>query len=167
MPKHKRILAIDPGTREMGIALLEVDRLIYHGVKVFAKRTSPHEILKQGRETVIRLIQDFRPDILVFEKTFFSNNRNSALLNVLVDEIKAIGKRKRLQVVGYAANTVKKFICGNGRATKKEVARAIIDRFPELAVYLNQNRKWKERYHHNMFDAVALGLTSIISRSSQ
>ncbi len=161
MPKHKRILAIDPGTREMGIALLEGERLLYHGVKVFAKKTSPHETLNQGRETVIRLINDFRPDILVFEKTFFANNRNSALINVLVDEIKTIGKKRKLQVVGYAANTVKKFICGNGRATKKEVARAVIGRFPELTVYLKQDRKWKESYHHNMFDAVALGMVGL------
>jgi crossover junction endodeoxyribonuclease RuvC len=164
MPKHKKILAIDPGTREMGIALLEGDRLIYHGVKVIRNRPSPHEILKQGREIVVRLIQDFRPDILIYEKTFFANNRNSALVNVLVDEIKAIGKRKRLRVVGYAANTVKKFICGNGRASKKEVARAVIGRFPELAAYLDQDRKWKERYHMNMFDAVALALTQLFRK---
>ena len=158
MPKHKKILAIDPGTREMGIAFLEGERLIYHGVKVITHRTSSHEILKQGRESMIRLIKDFRPDILVYEKSFFTNSRNSAL----VDHIKAIGRRKKLRVVGYAANTVKKFICGNGRASKHEVARAVIGRYPELAVYLDQDRKWKELYHLNMFDAVALGMVGSV-----
>jgi RNase H-fold protein (predicted Holliday junction resolvase) len=35
MPQNKkRILAIDPGTRHMGVALLDGDKLIYHAVKV-------------------------------------------------------------------------------------------------------------------------------------
>jgi len=79
-------------------------------------------------------------------------------LNIFVDEIKAIARRKKLQFLSYAPSTVKKFICGNGRASKKEVARVIVSKFPELKVYLTQDRAWKERYHQNMFDAVALGM---------
>ncbi len=30
--------------------------------------------------------------------------------------------------------------------------------FPELKVYLTQDRAWKERFHQNMLDAVALGM---------
>ena len=47
---------------------------------------------------------------------------------------------------------------GNGWADKKDVARAIVSKFPELKVYLTQDRAWKERFHQNMFDAVALGI---------
>jgi Holliday junction resolvasome RuvABC endonuclease subunit len=95
---------------------------------------------------------------LVVEKTFFVNNRNAALLNVFVDDIKAIGKRKGLKVISYAPSTVKKFICGNGRASKGELAKVVVSKYPELKVYLTQDRAWKERYHQNMFDAVALGM---------
>jgi len=38
------------------------------------------------------------------------------------------------------------------------VARAIVRKYPELKVYLTQDRAWKERFHANMFDAVALGM---------
>jgi Holliday junction resolvasome RuvABC endonuclease subunit len=79
-------------------------------------------------------------------------------LNVFADEIQAIGKQQRKAVVSFAPNTVKKFICGNGHASKAEVARVVISRFPELKVFLTQDRAWKERYHQNMFDAVALGI---------
>ena len=42
MSKHNcKILAIDPGTREMGVALLDGGRIIYHGVKVIKNRKSP------------------------------------------------------------------------------------------------------------------------------
>jgi len=78
-------------------------------------------------------------------------------LNTFTDEIKAIGKRKGLRVVGYAPSTLKKAVCGNGRASKREVARVIVSKYPELKVYLTQDSAWKEEYHQNMFDAVALG----------
>lgn len=163
MPKNNsKILAIDPGTRYMGIAFLDKGKLIYYGVKVIKKKKSPHETLKEGRRIVLRLIKDFKPKVLVVEKTFFAKHKNISLLNVFVDEIRVIGKRKRLKVVSYAPNTVKKFICGNGRATKDEVAKVIISKYPELKVYITQDRKWKERYHQNMFDAVALGVMADI-----
>jgi Holliday junction resolvasome RuvABC endonuclease subunit len=56
------------------------------------------------------------------------------------------------------SQTVKKAICGNGRASKKDVARVIVSKFPELKVYLTQDRTWKELYQENIFDAVALGM---------
>jgi len=137
---QKKILAIDPGTKTMGIALTDDGKLIYHGVKVIKNRQSPHEILKEGREIIFRLIKDFRPKILVVEKSFFANNRNSALLNVFVDEIKAIGKRKGLKVMSFAPNTVRKHICGNGKASKKDLAKVMATRHPELKVYVNQDK---------------------------
>jgi len=155
---NDRILAIDPGTREMGVAFLEGGKLIYHGVKVIRKKRSPHERLQAGREIVLRLIRDFRPAILVVEKTFFARNRNTSLLNVFADEIVSIGKRKGLKVKSFAPSTMKKEIAGNGHATKEEVAGVVVARFPELKVYLTQDRKWKERFHQNMFDAVALAM---------
>ena len=154
----QRILAIDPGTRHMGVAVLEDDRLVYQGVEMIEKQETPHETLKEARRAVLRLINDLKPDLLVFEKTFFAMNRNVALLNVLSDEIRAIGKRKGLEVISFAPGTVKKFICGNGRASKRAVATVIVSHYPELKVYLTQDRAWKEKFHQNMFDAVALAV---------
>lgn len=159
MINHKaKVLAIDPGTRHMGVALLDDGALVYSGVKVIRNRRSPHEILWAGRKIVLRMINDFCPQVLVVEKTFFAKNKNTALLNVLVDEIKNIGRRKGLKVISFAPSTMKKMVCGNGRASKEEVARVVVSKYPELKVFLTQDRKWKEEYHQNMFDAVALGM---------
>jgi Holliday junction resolvasome RuvABC endonuclease subunit len=95
---------------------------------------------------------------MVVEKTFFANNRNSALLNVFAEEIIAVGKRKGLIVKAFAPSAVKKTVCGNGWAKKDELAKAIVNKYPELKVYIGQDRKWKSLYHSNMFDAVALGM---------
>lgn len=156
-----RILALDPGTRHLGIAVLEDGALLYHGVHSFRHQDSPHAMLTLGRELVARLIHDFRPRVLAVEKTFFANNRNTALLNVFAEEIKAVGRRFGLKVLAFAPSTVKKIIAGTGQATKREVARAVVARFPELKVYLTQDRLWKERFYGNMFDAVAIGLIAV------
>lgn len=158
--RPERILAIDPGTRYIGVAFLEKGIPVHLGVKTIKARMSPHETLQAGRRIILRLIKDFRPRVLAVEKTFFANNRNSALLNVFSDEIRAIGKRKKLKVVSYAPNTIRKALCGNGRASKEDAARVLVARFPELKVYLTQDRKWKVRYHQNMFDALALGIVA-------
>ena len=156
MQSKGKILAIDPGTRNIGFALLDGGELVHYGVRTIRRVKSPHEKLREGRKLILRLINDFGPQTLVVEKTFFANNRNSALLNVFADEIEAIGRRKRLRVRSLAANSVRKLICGNGAASKDDVARAVVSHYPELRPFLTSDRRWKERYHRNMFDAVAL-----------
>ena len=145
----------------MGIALIDGRKLVYHTVKVIAKGESPQQTLQRARDTVVRLVADLEPDTVAVERTFFNQNRNTALLNVLFDEIRSMARRKHLNFVSYAPSTIKKFICGNGHAAKKEVATTVVARFPELKVYLTQDRAWKERFHQNMFDAVALGIMTI------
>ncbi len=83
-----------------------------------------------------------------------------------MDEIRAIGQRQCLQVLAFAPGTVRKALCGNGWATKEDVAKTVAKRFPELKAYLGQNRKWKDRFHANMFDAVALGMIAALHNLS-
>ena len=145
----------------MGVAFLDGEKLIYHGVKVIPSEKSPTERLKEGKEIIIRLINDFKPDILVVEKSFFANNRTASLLHTFINEIRVIGNKKGLKVVSYATSTVRKHIAGNGRASKKEMSKVIVSKYPNLKVYLSQDRAWKELYHQNMFDAVGLGLMAL------
>lgn len=156
-----RILSIDPGTRETGVAVLEGRELIYWGVKAPKKRGSPQTLLKNGRAIIRRLIEFYQPDIVAIEKTFVGSNKSTALLNVLSDEFKALAKKHKLAVYEFAPKTVRKWVCKNGKATKREVAKIIAAQYPELTIHLSQDRKWKEKYWQNMFDAVAVGLTCL------
>ncbi len=164
MRKNNRILAIDPGAKYMGVALIDKGVLVYCGVREIKDRRSPGDNLRACRKVILRMIKDYRPEALAIEKTFFAKSRSSALLNVLFDEISSIGKRRGLEVIGLAPNTVKKAVCGNGHASKAEVAKVMVSEFPELKVYLSQDRKWKEAYHHNMFDAIAVGMTALTDK---
>ena len=125
MIKNKiKVLGIDPGTKYIGFALLENEKLIHFGVKTILRMQASQETLKEGKKIVSRLIDDFQPDILSVEKTFFGNNKDSVLLNTFTAQIRQIGKKKGLKVASIAANTVRKAVCGNGAASKEEIARA-------------------------------------------
>lgn len=132
--------------------MLDGDALVYHGVKSISVNLTPRDRLDVGRRIVLRAIRDFRPNVLAIEKAFFAKSRNTALLNVLADEIVSLARRKGIEVRAVAPSTVKKRIAGNGHATKRAVAASVIARYPELKVYRGQDRKWKEQYHGNMFD---------------
>ena len=90
IPKNKtttsqRILAIDPGTREMGIVLLEEREIVYYGVKTFRKRSPVSRLLIDVRKVIIKLIDEYQPEVLVIEKTFFYNQKSTAKLIIVAD----------------------------------------------------------------------------------
>jgi crossover junction endodeoxyribonuclease RuvC len=156
--KPIQILAIDPGTREIGVAVLEGEALVYYGVKTIRNRKRPQQVLQKAARIVKRLIEDYQPSILAIEKMFLIQ-KNASLLIVVADEIKATAQAAGLAVYEYAPTTVRKRICQTGKATKRAAAGIIAGRYTELIRYLKGRSKWEELYYANMFDAIAVGLT--------
>ena len=66
MPKKSptKILAVDPGTHYLGIALLENGRPVYYGVKSIENRAISAATLREGKRLIRRFIDDFQPDVL-------------------------------------------------------------------------------------------------------
>jgi Holliday junction resolvasome RuvABC endonuclease subunit len=158
--RNKRILAIDPGSREMGLAVLDGTDLIYHGVKSL-KKFRPEENLKQTvKDILTRLIIEYGVKVLAVENGMVSQIA-SPLFQAVFEAIREVAKQKRLKLTTYSPNTVRKFVCRDGKATKRRTARIIADRYPELEIYLEQNYRWKELYWLNAFDAIAVGLTHL------
>jgi Holliday junction resolvasome RuvABC endonuclease subunit len=158
--KHPNILAIDPGTKEIGVAVLTGLELRYFGVKTIRRRQSPQTVLGEAARHITALINEYEPESLAIEKTFLIQ-KNAALLNVVAAEIKHTARRRGLTIYEYAPTEVRKFICQSGKATKRETAQRICERYPELARYLTRPTKWEEMYWANMFDAVAVGVTCL------
>lgn len=150
-----RILAIDPGTRQMGVVILDGRRLVHFGVSTFRGPRIPSLILKWAEGHLRELIDEHKPRVLVVEKSFIGRSRRASLLNVITDELMAIGRRRGLEIRSYAPSTVRKVICGHGSAGKERLARVVVRRyFPFLRPCLG----WGKAYWQHMFDAVALGL---------
>jgi Holliday junction resolvasome RuvABC endonuclease subunit len=151
------ILAIDPGTKELGFTVLEGDDLLYYGVKSVTNRKSPGLILETITAFIKGLIEKYQPTTLAIEKMFITQ-RNSALLFVVAEQVKALAKESGISIWEQSPLAIRKRLCKTGRATKREVARVIADRYPELLRYFNRTKFWEQEYYANLFDAIAVGL---------
>jgi crossover junction endodeoxyribonuclease RuvC len=154
---NRTILALDPGLRELGFAVFAGGRLTGGGV--LPLRDLPRERrLPEARRRLRLWVREYKPRRLVIEQT---HRHPVPWLNDLYRLVRSavlLAGHRRMRLATYAPQVVRKTVVGNGKASKREVAEVIAARYPSLRIYLNQDRKWKERYWQNMFDAVALGL---------
>jgi Holliday junction resolvasome RuvABC endonuclease subunit len=155
--KPETILALDPGLRDLGYAVLHGRRLVSSGV--LGLRSVP----KVGRLTTARThvrswLKTHRPDVLVVEKTYRHPVPWLDQLHQLSRSARNLATRQHAAFAMYSPQAVRATVAGNGKARKPEVAVAVAHRFPQLRLYLTQDRLWKERYWQNMFDAIALAL---------
>jgi len=151
------ILALDPGLRELGYAVLAGRRLAASGV--LNLRELPHSRrLPAARVHVQRWANAHKPSAIVVEKTYPHPLSWLNDLHSLTRGVRRIASQRKAVFAAYAPQTVRKGLVGNGWAKKPEVAVAVAHRFPQLRVHLTQDRRWKERYWQNMYDAVALAI---------
>lgn len=151
------ILAVDPGTRELGVAVLRGKELLFCGVKTVTYRKNPQRVLETISNYIRNLLKKYRPTHLAIEKMFVTQ-KNSALLVVSAEQIKATAKEANLPIYEYAPSTVRKRLCQTGRATKRETAAVLAVLFPELKRYYLRTAAWERDYYSNLFDAVAVGV---------
>ena len=150
------ILALDPGTKELGVVVLLDARLEFYGVKTFKQRQPPHRFLTTVTRYITSLIAAYHPAILAIETTF-SSQRNAALLQVTAAEIIHAAKQHGLSVREYDPVKVRQTLCQREKATKRDIAQLIARRYPELSRFLKQPTRWETLYWGHVFDAVAVG----------
>lgn len=155
--KSRPILALDPGLRDLGYAILSGRRLLASGVCPLRLLPKTRR-LREARRLVAEWIDEYRPGALVIEATHGHPVAGFNGLHRFAESVRRIGRKERLLFATYAPQTVRKSLVGHGWADKRETAAAVAARLPALRVYLTQDRRWKETYFRNMFDAVALAL---------
>jgi len=155
--KTDTILALDPGLRDLGYAVVHGRRLVTSGV--LALRSAPKdERLAMARKSIRAWLRTHQPDIVVVEKTYRHPVPWLDQLHRLSRSARNLATRQHADFTMYSPQSVRATVAGNGKAKKPEVAIAVAHRYPSLRVYLTQDRRWKERYWQNMFDAIALAL---------
>lgn len=152
--KLRKILAINPGTRYLGIATFEGPELSDWRVKVIKGKWSKE---KQQKTLVIvrSLIERYQPDVLAIKKLHHS--RSSGNLNRLVSRIKQHSKRKGLKVYQYSIKELEAFFFGEAKANKNKLAETLTSKYPFLIHEFNKERANRNSYHIRVFEAVALG----------
>lgn len=156
-PAH-RILAIDPGTRYMGLAVLDGDELVYYGVKDLRAKRPVWRLASATREVLRDVIADYRPTVLAYERSFYVQAKGSSLLQRQEAEIERIAGLAKLPVRSYLPSEVRVAVCNDSWATKGMVAGVLMRRFADLAAYQYDADEWRARYWHHMFDALAVGV---------
>jgi hypothetical protein len=152
--ESKRVLAIDPTSKGFGFAVLEGPRrLVDWGVK---HASGNGKCLKQAAS----LIERYRPEALVVERTDANGCRRRLRVRQLIKELLVLARKRQLRARRIPRRTVLRYFAKSGLATKRQIAVALSIRFPELEPYLPPERKpWmSEDERMGIFDAVAFGL---------
>jgi len=160
----KRVLAVDPTSHGFGFAILEgPNRLVDWGVKKLR-----HNKNARCRQEVLRLIADFEPDVVVVEHTKHKSCWRRLRVRRLIESLCTTAKKRHFRVSRIPRRSVQRHFGIHRPATKRQVAVAIAERFPELEPYLPPTwDRLVKRLHADdsederfgIFDAVGFALT--------
>jgi len=157
----RRLVSIDPGVNKIGLASFEGKSLTDYTVKIIPYSPSVRERILGIDKVVTQYLNEKQPHTLAVEKTNFSSATHNGLLVLAYYKILAIARRKKLPVYEYVPISIRKSVCGDGHATKHDVMKVLISKYPELRVFTGANRRWKERHCSHLFDSVAVGLAHL------
>ena len=130
MTKETVILGIDPGTNILGYGIIRVDSKGPHyvdmGVFDLRKIKDPFEKLANIFAGVNELIELHKPDHLAVESPFYGKNAQVILkLGRAQGAAMTAAVMRGIPVAEYAPRKAKIAICGNGAASKEQVAMMI------------------------------------------
>lgn len=143
----------------MGVAVLQGDEILDYRVKTFRNGRKVKDLLIQASTCMRSLIEQYKPDVVVIEKPFFAKTKRSALLVFMVQELRRGALLRGVELKLVSPLEVRDKLVGNTRATKRDVAKKVIERFPELQEHFHPGEHWRERYWGHVFDAVAASLS--------
>ena len=130
MTKTTTILGVDPGTNILGFGVIAVDskgpRYVDMGVFDLRKIKDPFEKLANIFAGVTELLEIHNPDELAVESPFYGKNAQVILkLGRAQGAALTAAVMKGVPVAEYAPRKAKIAICGNGAASKEQVAMMI------------------------------------------
>jgi hypothetical protein len=155
---ERRVLAVDPLSRGVGFAVLEGnDKLIDWGIKT----TGQADNTKSAR-AIDKLIDRFRPDILVLEDWDSAGSRRCGRVQTLLKRIAAkegkrvlvrLVTRRQIRAIGPLPLT----------STKQGRASFLAERFPDVQPFLPPVRKsWMpEDDKMAIFDALSFAVAYV------
>lgn len=170
----KRILGIDPGTREMGVVVLDGTTLLSYGVHTLRNGERPHDVIGQAKRIVLGYVARYGPQVVAYEAPLPIATRRGAILQVIADELRERSRELGLDVRSLSPAHVRQALLGNPKATKLDVARALVERgFRQLETMLPKKParsalgfRPKEKYWLHMFDALATAVAAEPTGSS-
>lgn len=124
------ILGIDPGTTDVGFAVIELQKnkriILTYGVIHTTPKVPQSQKLVEIMSDLEAIIVQYGVTHAAIEKLFFSTNLKTGIdvaqsRGVIVVTISKHG----IPILEYTPLQVKKAICWNGKAEKKQIGRAV------------------------------------------
>jgi len=157
------ILGLDPGTRFLGAAVLRGGKLLAYGVHELRNGQHPHDVIGHAKRVVLRYLEVNEPQVVAIEAPYLIATKRGAVLSTLCQELHERTKELGFTVRESSPEEVRRAITGDSRATKYDVARALVNHFPELKELAPNKPKipalWltsRDRYWLHVFDALAI-----------
>lgn len=124
------ILWLDPGTTDTGYAIVEKNRwsisIIDYGVIVTTPKVALSDKLREIYIDLEEVIKKYRPEIAGVEKLFFTRNAKTAIDVAQSRWVMLLGLRNNaIPIIEYSPSQIKKAVCWNGNAQKKQVQNAL------------------------------------------
>jgi crossover junction endodeoxyribonuclease RuvC len=158
-----RILAVDIGTSNVGLAVLNFEEK--DSSKVALSRYLQIEKDEFSNKLCflysyfLELISEYGVTDISYEAPFFGNSRNGNELVMVGGILTLLAGQSSIPVKGYTASSVKKMVTGSGKADKKQVEDAI-------RTYFSFDSSYKFEAGRHSSDAIAIGLTYYLKEFS-
>ncbi|MBQ8749162.1 MAG: crossover junction endodeoxyribonuclease RuvC [Clostridia bacterium] len=121
------VLGIDPGYGIVGFGVIESTSygcytVVDYGVITTPKENSITERLSEIYESIIQLIDAYKPDCVAIEELFFNTNTTTAINVAQARGVILLACKQKLDdLYEYTPLQIKQAITGNGRAEKKQM----------------------------------------------
>ena len=148
-----KIIGINPGTRYLGIAVLDGSELLDWRIKALEGKWSEEKI-KKAIEILSELFDQYEPNALVIKK-LHPSRRTENLLR-LSDKIKNFARLRKLKVFQYSIKEIEKSFIESEKLNKRNLIEAMVKLYPMLHNELKKEQSHKNLYYFRVFEAVAL-----------
>lgn len=122
------ILGIDPGTATTGYGIIKSGKradefeLADFGVITTKKTSADAERLKILADDLKQIIKKYHPDCVGVERLFFTTNQKTVMtVSQARGVVLLICQQSKLPILEFTPLQIKSFICGYGKADKKQV----------------------------------------------
>ena len=127
-----KILGIDPGLNTTGYGVVEVThdgrlRLFEAGIVRGTTRDSLTARVEQIHSGVVEVLASLKPDVMAIEQLYshYKRPKTAILMGHARGVILLAAARLAIEVRSYPSTRVKRYLTGNGHASKLQVQRAV------------------------------------------
>ncbi len=122
------ILGIDPGTATTGYGIIKQTKksgefkILDYGVISTKKILSDAERLEILANDINQLIKKYKPSCVGIEKLFFTTNQKTVMtVSQARGVVLYVAQKHKLPILEFTPLQVKSFVCGYGKAEKRQV----------------------------------------------